>query len=216
MLHQSGRHFELGWTLLRLGRLADRDGHATQAARYYAESLRAFRDAGMVTQSGYPLTELCNLLLANGHHEVAERLVGTIRELGEQTGAVFEHDPTGPPSPREETSPDQPTILQLPATPSLPLSEALDEAIAAADALAAGRSPSCRAAPSRSRVAVQLSAREQDVLSLLVQRYTAPEIADQLFISVRTVERHVANVYNKLGVNSRRAAAALALQHGLV
>ena len=54
------------------------------------------------------------------------------------------------------------------------------------------------------------------VKAFLMKSGTAPEMADQLFLSVRTVERHVANLYNKLGVNSRRAATAVAVRHGLV
>lgn len=85
-----------------------------------------------------------------------------------------------------------------------------------ADALAAGSPPPGGARHWPSRAPAPLSTREQHVLALLAQRYTAPEIADQLYLSVRTVERHVSNVYNKLGVNSRRGAVAAATQQGLV
>jgi DNA-binding CsgD family transcriptional regulator len=61
--------------------------------------------------------------------------------------------------------------------------------------------------PSREGVA-RLSRREREVLRLLAIRYTDREIADTLFISYRTVTTHVANILNKLGVNSRRDAAA--------
>jgi predicted ATPase/DNA-binding CsgD family transcriptional regulator len=63
---------------------------------------------------------------------------------------------------------------------------------------------------------INLSPREQEVLGLLALRHSNPEIAEALFISVRTVEAHVANVFNKLGVNSRREAAAVAARRGLV
>ena len=46
-------------------------------------------------------------------------------------------------------------------------------------------------------------------------RLSAREIAEVLVVSARTVERHVANVYGKLGVNNRRAAQAYAVRHGL-
>src|SRR5829696_6940962 len=61
-----------------------------------------------------------------------------------------------------------------------------------------------------------LTRRERDVLALLCQRLTDPEIAAQLFISPRTASSHVANVLGKLGVANRRDAAEFAKSHGLV
>lgn len=55
-----------------------------------------------------------------------------------------------------------------------------------------------------------LTNRESEILGLLATGMTDPEIADALFISVRTVEHHVANVFRKLGVRTRTAAAIAA------
>ncbi|MBP8294087.1 MAG: hypothetical protein KAX65_15030, partial [Caldilineaceae bacterium] len=52
-----------------------------------------------------------------------------------------------------------------------------------------------------------LTNRERAVLALLAQRLSAREIAQRLTISERTVKRHTANIYQKLAVNNRRAAA---------
>ncbi len=61
-----------------------------------------------------------------------------------------------------------------------------------------------------------LTARESEILRLLATGMTDPEIADALFISVRTVEHHVANVCRKLGVRTRTAATSTAIAAGLV
>jgi LuxR family maltose regulon positive regulatory protein len=61
-----------------------------------------------------------------------------------------------------------------------------------------------------------LSSREQQILRLLSERLSNKEIADKLHISTVTVKRHVANVFQKLGVHGRRQAVAKADGLGLL
>jgi pimeloyl-ACP methyl ester carboxylesterase len=56
----------------------------------------------------------------------------------------------------------------------------------------------------------ELSERELDVLALVADGLDNDEIGAQLFISVRTVERHLSNVYVKLGLSGKAARAAAA------
>lgn len=60
-----------------------------------------------------------------------------------------------------------------------------------------------------------LSRREAEVLALIADGRSNKEIAVSLFISENTVARHVSNIFTKLGVGSRAAAAAYALKNGL-
>jgi DNA-binding NarL/FixJ family response regulator len=60
-----------------------------------------------------------------------------------------------------------------------------------------------------------LSPREVEVLHHLAGGRTNREIADQLKISERTVDRHVSNLYTKLDVSTRAAATAWAYEHDL-
>jgi len=60
-----------------------------------------------------------------------------------------------------------------------------------------------------------LTAREAEVLRLVASGSTNPEIAATLFLSEKTVARHLSNIFTKLGVTSRTAAAAYAFDHGL-
>jgi pimeloyl-ACP methyl ester carboxylesterase/DNA-binding CsgD family transcriptional regulator len=61
-----------------------------------------------------------------------------------------------------------------------------------------------------------LTAREVEVLRHLAGGRTNDEIAKELFVSVRTVERHVANIYAKIGARGRANATAYALAHNLI
>jgi ATP/maltotriose-dependent transcriptional regulator MalT len=60
-----------------------------------------------------------------------------------------------------------------------------------------------------------LSAREAEVLELVAKGLTNAKIAEELFISPNTVNRHLNSVYGKLGISSRAAATRFALEHGL-
>jgi ATP/maltotriose-dependent transcriptional regulator MalT len=71
-------------------------------------------------------------------------------------------------------------------------------------------------APDRARSPHGLSARELQVLRLLASGETNKAIASQLVLSERTVDRHVSNLYAKLGVSSRAAATAYAYEHRLL
>jgi spore germination protein gerE len=51
-----------------------------------------------------------------------------------------------------------------------------------------------------------LTAREREVFELLILNKTTKDIADELFISEKTVRNHISNVMQKLGVNGRASA----------
>jgi LuxR family maltose regulon positive regulatory protein len=61
-----------------------------------------------------------------------------------------------------------------------------------------------------------LSNREQQIIALLADRLSNKEIADRLHISMVTVKRHAANIYQKLGVHGRRQAVAKAAGLGIL
>jgi DNA-binding NarL/FixJ family response regulator len=69
---------------------------------------------------------------------------------------------------------------------------------------------------SRHRIAdIPLSAREIEVLKLIAQEYSNPEIARELFISIRTVDTHRRNLLEKLGVKNTAGLVKYAIQKGL-
>ena len=61
-----------------------------------------------------------------------------------------------------------------------------------------------------------LTPRELDVLKCLIQGYTNRQIAEELNLSVRTVEGYRANMTEKLGLHSRAELVRYAREHGLL
>ena len=101
-------------------------------------------------------------------------------------------------------------VLRLAPPPALPL-------------LAAPQSPASAPAVStatdtqttESAALARLSSQEARVLVLVAAGRSNREIARELSLSERTVAHHLTSIFNKLGVGSRTAAAAVALRHGL-
>ena len=73
--------------------------------------------------------------------------------------------------------------------------------------------PATRGTP---RGHLALTRREREVLALLCDRATDPEIAERLYLSPRTASNHVASILSKLGVANWRDAAAVAARFALV
>ena len=61
-----------------------------------------------------------------------------------------------------------------------------------------------------------LTGREREVLELTANGRSAPQIAEQLFLSTATVKTHLQRLYEKLGVSDRAAAVAEAMRRGLL
>lgn len=108
-----------------------------------------------------------------------------------------------------------------PAMPGSKASGTLRELAASggldADAVAVVLAAAGEPGPARRRSwPAGLTDREVEVLQLISQGRSNRQMAEQLVISVKTVGRHVENIYSKLGVSTRTGAAVFALQHGLV
>jgi DNA-binding NarL/FixJ family response regulator len=90
-------------------------------------------------------------------------------------------------------------------TPEEAIEYALDTNEAAPD------SPEIASVPSS-----LLPEREAEILTLVAEGLTNPQIAHELYLSSRTVGRHLRSIYRKLGVSSRAAATREAFERGLV
>lgn len=102
---------------------------------------------------------------------------------------------------------------QVGATPALQLARQAwsDAAGPSIDPVDASEGP-----PSRELLPDGLTQREVEVVVLVAAGLTNREIANRLFISPKTVDRHLRNIFNKTGVSNRAALAAYATRHGLV
>jgi DNA-binding CsgD family transcriptional regulator len=137
-----------------------------------------------------------SLTLADACHAPYERAL-TLLAMAELRAAMHE-------------TAEATTLLDQVRTICTPLEAkpALTRAAALAARLAPLRSP-------RPTYPAHLTAREVDVLRLLARGQSNQEIAADLFLSVRTVERHINSIYGKLHARSRAEATAYAFLHSL-
>ena len=91
----------------------------------------------------------------------------------------------------------------------------LETARAAFEALGAALDAADLAGQRRAALPNGLTEREAQVLALVAAGSTNRQIADELFLSQKTVARHVSNIFTKIGVTTRTAAARFAFEHGI-
>ena len=68
----------------------------------------------------------------------------------------------------------------------------------------------------KSKIGVDLTSKEREILALLVQGLSNVEISKRMFISMATVKYHLTNIFTKLGAKNRVEAATIALENKLV
>jgi len=204
---------------LSLARLWALQGDVASARRQYQEALTLLLSFNIYQSSiAAGLEGLAALEVAQGMPEQAARLWGAAEALREAIGA--------PMHPVDRVWQEQALTLARATLGEQALTAAWEEGrgMTAEQALAtqvsvtqqeAPLSPPSAAQPS-SPAPVGLTRREREVLRLLTEGLTNPQIAERLVVSVPTVTTHVASIFNKLGVTSRSAATRYAVEHHLV
>jgi DNA-binding NarL/FixJ family response regulator len=156
---------------------------------------------------------------ARGEHEAARRWLEDSADHYQRGGGVFEeaYARMRLASTLVELGRDREATAEAQA--AYRVFHQLGAAHAAADAAALLRRLAGSVADAVDLGGAHLTPREVEVVRLLARGLSNQVIAAELFLSIRTVERHIGNIYEKLGVAggpARAAATAFALTHGLV
>jgi predicted ATPase/DNA-binding CsgD family transcriptional regulator len=200
-------------TLGERAHAARMQGDQVLASRLFAESIAVAAEIGSDRILLGAVAGLAGVALALGQPERAARLLGAVETAGETSGVgrIGHAAHTKRIVKEVETSLPEPVFVAAwEAGGQLLFADAL------ADALALTSSVNPRPSPGERDDNSGLTARELDVLRLLVEGNSDRQIGEALFIGTRTVQTHVANLFAKLGVNARAEAATVAVRRGLV
>ena len=204
--------YSVGQALNALGLVVADSGDPARAAELYEESLATWLEVGMQEGLVHALAGMATVTVSR-EPRTAARLFGAVAGLSQLIG----YDLGLPERARYERAQaaarvalsDDGFIAAVADGRALRLEEAVSEAAAAVGSTTGVVS---RAEPK----GIRLTAREREVLLLLVAGRTDRQIAEALFVSPRTIHGHVGRLFAKLGVGSRTAAVAAALQSNLV
>jgi serine/threonine-protein kinase PknK len=205
-----GDEISTATTLVYLGTAERAAGDLGKAAQLFATALISSR--GLRWNNGFAerLAALVGIAAAIGDTERSARLIGAtmarlraagVGRLLVSTRAAYERDLA--------TVRDQLGEEAFTRETANGAAMSRDEVIAEALAVARDATTRQKAIPPDG-----LTAREAEVLGLLARGRTNQEIADELVVSLRTVERHLTNIYGKIGARNRANATAYAMTHG--
>jgi DNA-binding CsgD family transcriptional regulator/tetratricopeptide (TPR) repeat protein len=202
-------HFFEGFLARDAARLHTSDGEPEAALVLFGDAIASFQRAGNVPQLIITLASVPALLERLKRYRAAARLLGAMSHHE----SSFRHVPElADLEGRLATKMDVKRVRELVAEgAAFDLDAAATYAARQIDA--ARRDPRPRAREERPG---RLSRRELEVLRLLAGGRASAEIATELFISIRTAEHHIQNIYTKIGVSNRASATRWALTHHVV
>jgi DNA-binding CsgD family transcriptional regulator len=215
-----GAEWDTADVLSYLGQLARLQGDYLRAGTLYRESLARWRALGTLQWQGVVecLAGLAHSCVVHQQWAEAARLFGAADAL-RQALAPLSHNAAGAELTALRTQLGEVAFAEAwSAGYALTIEQAVDYAIALPEIPVATSSPVMPrpAAPAPPPYPAGLSAREVEVLRLLVEGLTYAQIAERLIISRRTVNAHMTSIYGKLEVTSRALATRFALEHQLV
>ena len=213
--------WHLAWSLHVLGRVEIQRGDLRAAHRSYQESLALTDALGDTLIAPFDLEGLAGVAVARGEFRWAAQLWGAAEALREASAV--------PLPPVDRTTYEQ-AVQAARAQLSEPAYEAAwqeGRTMTPGQALAAQgkvisppptQAGSLSASPSKtsSTSSAGLTARELEVLRLVAQGMTNPQIAKRLILSAHTVNAHVRSIYTKLEVNSRSSVTRYAIEQHLL
>jgi non-specific serine/threonine protein kinase len=195
----------------RLGDLARIRGDHPAAQASYAASLVHAHDAELGVQVAWALQRCAGLAAARGAFERAARLFGAADAWPEESAALSLPGFFGR-ADRAEVARDlagsRGALGKDAFEAAFADGQAMTLAQAVAYALADQPVAPSRGATGRAGAEGPLSPREGEVARLVAAGCTNRQIAEELVIAETTAERHVANIFSKLGVHSRAQVAA--------
>ncbi len=211
-----GHRRMVGKSLGNLGIAAQDQGDFAASHAFLAESLALFRDLGDVEGIADQLDGFARLARRRNQFERAARLWGAAAAV--RAGATIRLSPRENSAQADDIAATQ-QALEMPrwaALWAIGQASTMEGAIAMAlggrsEAPAAELPSPCDGARPISPSG-RLTAREAEILWLIAAGKRNQEIADALDVSVRTVERHITNLYRKIDTRSRADATAFALR----
>jgi non-specific serine/threonine protein kinase len=195
-------------------------GEHARAAAFLQDRLDLTWDAwGLL----HTVEQLAHVAAVAGEHARAARLFGAVEAYRDQIGATLSHSLQSLYDPHvamvRDALGDDAFVAAWTAGALLALDDARTEAAQVGRGSADVQPAEPPASSGQPRlttdgllIGLDLTRREREILALLCQRQTNPEIAQRLFLSPRTVESHVRNILAKLGARNRREAAAIAVR----
>jgi predicted ATPase/DNA-binding CsgD family transcriptional regulator/DNA-binding XRE family transcriptional regulator len=198
-----------------LGSIARARGRVAESAALHAAGLGIRREIGDAVEIGQSLVGVALLAFETGEAQFAARLLGAVSNI---LGAG-----TLPPGPEDYAAALQQAARAMPAAAfrdahargaTEQLDAVIEEVLAWTQETAANASPrrSLQGGPRPAGVGLSLTPRELMVMELLTAGSINKEIAAALHLSIRTVERHIANAYAKLGARGRVEAIRLLME----